>query len=176
MTSIVRAGLAVTAVAAFTALPASASAQAEMTREWGIDAGVEFGLGDQSYTSIGLPAQRLRIGFFRNPTFSIEPYGTLNYFKAEGLDDITAINLGTGLLYHFSPDRQANQVYVRPFAEMNYISGGGSDTDFGIGAGLGIKVPWRTRFAWRFEGAVGYAFDAEAATLNLGAGVSFFDP
>ena len=176
MQSIVRTGLALAAVAGVAVLPTVATAQAEMPREFGADAGITFGLGDQSYTSIALPAQRLRIGFFRNPTFSIEPYGALNYFKAEGGDGVTALNLGTGLLYHFSPDRQANQTYLRPFAEMNYISGDGSNTDFGVGAGLGIKVPWRSRFAWRFEGAVGYAFDAEAATLNLGAGLSYFDP
>lgn len=176
MTYIVRSTLAMASIAAVTVIPATAHAQAELPREFGIDAGVMFGLGDESFTSIGIPAQKLRIGFFRNATFSIEPYGTLNYFKQEGFDDVTSINLGTGLLYHFSPDREANQVYVRPFAEMNYISGGESNTDFGIGAGLGIKVPWRERFAWRFEAALGYAFDAEATTLNLGAGVSFFDP
>lgn len=168
-----RAAIATVALAVAAAVPAAAHAQADLPTEYGIDAGIEFGLGDQSYTSIGLPAQRFRVGFFRNPTFSIEPYGSLQYFKSEGGDGVTFIGVGTGVLYHLSANQAANQVYVRPFVQLEHVTD--ADTNFGVGAGLGVKVPWRRDFSWRFEAGLGYGFESEAAVLNLGAGLSFFN-
>ena len=151
----------------------------ESPKEYGIDAGVQFGLGNDSFTAIGIPAQRLRIGFFRSPTVSFEPYGGLTYRNSPGSESVTNLNLGAGLLYHLSPNRTDNQIYVRPFAQVNYINGSGnSDTQFGIGGGLGVKMPWRDRLATRLEAAIGYEFASDnfdsGATLNLLAGLSFF--
>ena len=149
-----------------------------MPREFGIDAGARIGFGDLDGTAIQLPAQNFRVGFFRSPVTSIEPYGALNYFGV-GDADLTQISFGTGLLYHFSPDRTVRQAYVRPFAQLDFISGGDdSETQFELGAGLGVKVPWQDRFAWRFEASLGYAIETDAlpggASLGLGAGLSFF--
>lgn len=151
-----------------------------MPREFGVDAGATFGFGDVDYTTIVLPAQNFRVGFFRSPTVSIEPYGSLRYAKVGSGDGSTNIILGSGLLYHFNPDRALNQAYVRPFAQVDFLSPGGGDSEaqFGVGAGLGLKVPWQERFAWRFEGAVGYAIETDnragGMTLGLLAGLSFF--
>lgn len=181
MKNAARLGVALAAAAVSLALPDTGRAQTiESPKEFGIDAGVLFGFGDLESTSISIPAQRLRIGFFRGPSYSFEPYLGLNYLKIDDFD-ATQINLGAGLLYHLSPDRTASQVFVRPFAELNYVGGDGdSETQFGIGAGLGVKVPWRERFATRWEAALGYAIEADdlpgGVTLNLGLGLSFFTP
>jgi hypothetical protein len=42
------------------------------------------------------------------------------------------------------------------------------------GAGLGIKVPWRTDLAWRLEANLGYGFDNKTGRLGLLAGLSYF--
>ena len=168
------AGLALVAAPA-AAQPAAGEPQ---PREFGLDAGASIGFGDLEGTAIQLPAQNFRVGFFRSPTTSIEPYGALNYFSV-GDADLTQVSVGTGLLYHFSPDRTRRQAYVRPFAELDFVSGGSdSETQFGLGAGLGVKVPWQDRFAWRFEASLGYAIETDALpggpTLGLLAGLSFF--
>ena len=157
---------------------AVAQVGAPMPREFGIDAGLSVGLGDLEGTAIQIPAQNLRIGFFRSPTVSIEPFGALNYFSI-GDADLTQVSVGTGLLYHFSPDRAVRQTYVRPFAQLDFISGGDeSETQFELGAGLGMKVPWQDRFAWRFEATLGYAIETDALpggpTVGVLAGLSFF--
>ena len=174
----VRLGLAAAAALALSA-PSLADAQTTPAREYGIDAGLQFGLGDAGFTTLDVPAQRLRIGFFRTPTVSIEPYGALSYQKPEGGDGFTSIGLGTGLLYHLSTDRSQSQTYIRPFVDLSYLNGGDdSDTQLGVGAGVGIKLPWQGNFAWRLEANVGYAFESDlrgsGATLGVGAGLSFF--
>ena len=160
------------------AVASTALAQDPLPREFGIDGGASIGFGDLEGTAIQLPAQNFRVGFFRSPVTSIEPFGALNYFSI-GDADVTQVTLGTGLLYHFSPARTSRQVYVRPFAAVDFISGGGeSETQFEVGGGLGVKVPWQDRFAWRFEASLGYAIEAGdlpgGATLGLLAGLSFF--
>ena len=177
MPRLARSALALAAIAC--AAPAAhAQVGAPLPREFGLDGGVTIGLGDLEGTAIQLPAQNFRVGFFRSPVTSIEPYGSLNFFSVDDVD-VTQITFGTGLLYHFSPDRTTRQAYVRPFAEVDFVSGeGDSEAQFGVGAGLGLKVPWQERFAWRFEGAVGYAVETDnragGMTIGLLAGLSFF--
>jgi hypothetical protein len=112
------------------------------------------------------------------PTVSIEPYGALSYRKIDDGDGLTQLTVGTGVLYHFTADRRSS-AYLRPFAELNYANGNDdSDTQFAVGAGLGVKRPWSDRFAWRVEGNLGYALESGdiPGGLTLGAtlGMSFF--
>lgn len=174
-----RIGIALTAAGLVLAAPSTGHTQTiESPKEFGVDAGLTFGFGDLDYTAVSIPAQQLRVGFYRGPTVSFEPYLGLNYFSA-GDEDATQVNLGAGLLYHLSASRLSNQLYVRPFAEINYVNAGDdSETQFGVGAGLGLKVPWRDRFATRWEAALGYAIESDdlpgGPTLRLGVGLSFF--
>lgn len=165
---------------------AAAIVQAPNSIEIGADAGALFGLGDKSSVSITLPAQRARVGFFLNndSRVSIEPAVGFGYSKTEGASGVTNYLLEAGALYHFRPARLITDVanraavsYVRPFVAFNGYSVGGAsknDNEFSAGAGIGVKVPYRTNIAIRAEANIGYGFDNEAARLGLNLGLSFF--
>ncbi len=164
----------------------AAIAQVPNTIELGADAGATFGLGDQSSVDFNFPAQRARVGFFLNndSRISIEPAIAFNYNKTEDAPGVTTYQIETGALYHFRPARLITDVanraavaYARPFVgfEGQSVGGGGrNDNEFFAGAGVGIKVPYRTNIALRAEANIGYGFDNEAARLGLSLGLSFF--
>jgi hypothetical protein len=161
---------------------AQTSAAAPNQLELGIDAGATFGLGDESSVQITLPASRLRVGFFLpNSRWSIEPATGLSWTKVEGADGVFVYNLEVGALYHLAPPSDISAippmsvVYVRPFLGVTGVSSGGNDdSEFFIGAGLGVELPWRPNLAWRLEANTGYGFDNQAFRLGLLAGMSFF--
>jgi hypothetical protein len=150
--------------------------------EFGIDAGATFGLGDQSSVQLTLPASRFRVGFFLpNSRWSIEPATFLSWTKVEDADGVFVYDLELGALYHLAPPTQLTSVpplsvvYVRPFMAVNgFSSGGDDDSEFVLGAGLGVELPWRPSLAWRLEANTGYGFDNQAFRLGLLAGLSFF--
>jgi hypothetical protein len=152
------------------------------TMEFGIDAGAQFGLGDVSTVQITLPAARARAGFFLNndSRWSIEPAAFLSYSKVEGGDGVFVYDLEAGALYHFRPPSAvtaatpASVAYVRPFIGVTGFTGDESDSEFSAGAGLGVKIPWRSGLAWRLEANTGYGFDNEAFRIGAFAGLSFF--
>jgi len=152
------------------------------TMEFGIDAGLQFGLGDVSTVQFTLPASRARVGFFLNndSRWSIEPAAGLSYSKAEGGDGVFVYDLEVGALYHFRPPSAitanvpASVMYVRPFVGVTGFTGDNSDSEFSAGAGFGVKIPWRSGFAWRLEANTGYGFDNEAWRIGALAGLSFF--
>ncbi len=172
---------------------ASAGAQAGSTvtnapntQEFGVDAGAAFGLGDRSSVNLTIPAARVRIGFFmnNNSRWSIEPAAGLAYSKTKDVPYIANYNLEIGALYHFSAPSQlydatrARVAYLRPFVGLIGVAtggdSGGSDSEMSIGAGYGVKIPWRQNMAFRLEGNAGYGLDNNALRLGAFAGVSFF--
>ena len=172
------------------AMVASSTARAQSavgsTTELGIDAGAVFGLGSQSSIDINVPGSRFRIGF-SNPgsRISLEPAAGFRYNKVEGQEGVFLYDLELGLLYHFRPitvltegsnRTRVTSPYVRPFVGVSGFSAGedASDSEVTAGAGLGIKLPWRTDLAWRLEANLGYGFDNEAGRLGLLAGLSYF--
>lgn len=181
------AALAVIAAAAFAA-PAAAQAGSARATELGVDAGATFGLGDQSSIDFALPGSRFRMGFFHpGSRFSIEPAAGFGYHKVEDSDGTFQYDLQLGVLYHFQPitvtrageggnTSRVLSTYVRPFVGLTgYSAGdGGSDSEVSLGAGLGVKIPWRADLAWRLEGNLAYGFDNEAARIGLLAGLSYF--
>ena len=157
------------------------------TVELGIDAGAVFGLGDESSISITLPAARARLGVVltNNTRWSLEPAALLSFTKVEGADAVLLYNLEGGMLYHFRPPadladaeseaaRRVTVAYVRPFVNLTGYTGEDGDSELSVGAGLGVKVPWRPQLAWRLEANFGYGFDNEAFRLGAFAGLSFF--
>jgi hypothetical protein len=156
-------------------LSASASAQRSLTKpspEVGMDAAVTFGLGNGQGTFTSIPAQSIHMGFFLSPALSIEPMFGLSSASGGGTT-ITTYNIGTGALYHFSPSRTANQLYVRPFVQIAGFSGSGvSDSQALFGVGGGIKIPVRDRIASRFE--ANFAHTDGSDMVGLVAGLSFY--
>ena len=173
-------GLLATAGSIASAQQRAASPPNEL--EFGIDAGATFGLGDQSSVQLTLPASRFRVGFFLpNSRWSIEPATFLSWTKVEDADGVFVYDLEVGALYHLAPPSDLHAtppvsvVYVRPFLGVQGASSGGNDdSEFFMGAGLGVELPWRQSLAWRLEANTGYGFDNKAFRLGLLAGLSFF--
>ena len=161
---------------------AQRSSSAPNTLEFGIDAGATFGLGDISSVQLTLPASRFRVGFFRpNSRWSIEPATFLSWTKVENADGVFVYDLELGAQYNLAPPSDITAptplsvVYVRPFIGVQGVSSGGrDDSEFFMGAGLGVKIPWRPNLAWRLEANTGYGFDNKAFRFGLLAGLSFF--
>ena len=180
------AALVALAAAALAAAPAAAQSAVGNATELGIDAGATFGLGSHSSIDFTLPGSRFRMGFFHpGSRISIEPAAGFGYHKVEGTSGVFNYDLQLGALYHFSPitiiregsgATRITAPYVRPFLGVTGFSGGSgsSDHEFSAGAGLGIKVPWRTDLAWRLEGNLAYGFSNKAGRLGLLAGLSYF--
>jgi len=127
-------------------------------------------------TSLSVPLQSIRAGFFINQDWSLEPSLGYSYTKIEGVDGISLLQLGFAGLYHLTPDRTHRQVYVRPFLGfLSASSGGNSNSDEQLGVGVGMKWPkLNGRMAWRGEVNIDHTFDAEVTALNLLFGISFF--
>lgn len=147
--------------------------------ELGLDAGVSFNISDPNVTTISIPVQDLRVGFFVSDRLSLEPRVALNYLKVEDSDALTSITAALGALVHFNPDRDRSQFYLRPFGGLAFVDfGDDSETQFSLGGGLGVKLPMAERFAARLEGAFAHAFETDALAgsdaVSLTVGFSFF--
>lgn len=143
--------------------------------ELGFDAGLSFGLDDPNTTALQIPISNFRVGIHTSDVLSIEPFGSINYAKVEGIPDaFTDYALGVGGLYHFSTSRTQSQLYVRPFlALIGGSAGGVSDSDIGVGVGVGMKWPkLNGRMALRGEGNV-LSVNSNTA-INFLFGLSFF--
>lgn len=147
--------------------------------ELGIDMGIGFGLDDPKTTAISLPMQSVRAGFFINDRVSIEPQMSLQHMNISGFGSTTSFGLGVGALFHFSPDRTRNQMYLRPMLGLVHASAfDESSTQASLGVGFGAKLPIMQRLAGRLEGTLGHAFETDNAagrtSIGLLAGLSFF--
>ena len=165
-------------------LGASAASAQDRPVELGIDAGLFVGLGDNSVTTINIPADAFRIGFFVQDNVSIEPKIRLNTISGNG-NTATSYLAELGLLYHFyRPGTrpmsypgpvQHSAFYLRPFAGIVGFSGGTSNTGGVLGIGAGMKVPLVSRLASRFEANIAHTFgDFSSNELGILAGLSFF--
>jgi len=154
------------------ALPCAAQAQNPI--EVGIDGALGTTFDSPRITSLAIPVNQLRVGFFTSPRISIEPFGSLDYGSIED-SHFTSVDFGVGALYHFGAARSAPQPYVRPFLQLDHKStssdfGGGGTTAFALGGGVGVKLPIANRFAWRLEAALAHTFEQD----NVRASNSLF--
>ncbi len=150
--------------------------------ELGVDGQIAFGLTSPTTTTIALPLQRFRVAFSSSGTLSWEPWVGLNYISQSG-SSITAADLGLGVLWTFAAQRGQPQWYVRPFLDLNhegasFTGTSSSDTQVGLGAGLGLKAPVSDRLSTRWEANLGHwgASGSRGAQTQLGllGGLSFF--
>ncbi len=182
----------VAVLAAVFAAASTAHAQARAatgSTELGVDGELGFNRfpGDNS-TIISLPLQRFRIGFNADQQLEWEPWGALNYISADR-SSATVLGLGFGALWHLNTNRAETQWYVRPFVDLTHTStsqdlqNGGtltfSTTQWGLGAGVGAKLPITDRFAARLEGNLDHRFQdgnnsPAGNIIGLLAGLSFF--
>lgn len=166
--------IALLAVAGSVASAQRAAASSPKVWELGVDAGLSFGLDDPNTTTLQIPVQNLRAGVHITPNWSVEPFLGYNYLKVEGVDAISTYQFGVGALYHFSTSRTQSQLYLRPqIAIVGFSGGGTSDSEAGIGVGIGMKWPkLGGRMAWRGEANV----TAINNQTSIGAlfGLSFF--
>lgn len=168
-------------IMALTALTLGGAAVASAQRpiELGIDGGVQFDLEEPKTTVIGLPFQAMRVGFFLSDKISLEPSVAFNWIKTSGEDSFSTLGLDAGLLYHFSTDASASQLYVRPLAGISRVSGGGESwNQFQVGGGLGVKLPMADRLKLRLEGNIRHGLESDdipsGTALGLTVGFSFF--
>lgn len=175
---------AVLALISFFALVNQAFGQGRPV-ELGLDAGFEIQLTDavngfdtDNVTVIAVPAQRFRVGFFVSDAVSIEPAVGFAYvnFSDESLTELSA---ALAILYHFTSDPDRPRFYLGIGGGLDLIDvGDASDTQFGIGGALGVKLPVGDQFAVRLEADYvrGFESDDRLGTHNLAAlvGFSFF--
>jgi hypothetical protein len=165
------AGLAV--IVALAGAAPLANAQARPI-ELGIDGALSIGLEEPRVTVVAIPFQQFRVGFFMSPRTSIEPTLSINHISVQDVD-LTTISLGVGVLFHTHGDRTRSQIYFRPFAGFTSLSGdAGSESGANLGLGVGLKAPFASRLASRFEAFLAHDFDAEASSIGILFGLSFF--
>ncbi len=166
------------------ALPALASAQGRPI-ELGIDAlslGVDvFSAFGQTatVTTVSVPEGSFRAGFFVGDQVSVEPRIAFDYVKVEDVDAVTVGTFSLGALYHFTPERQSSQVYLRPVGSISFVDfGGQSASQVFLGVGLGVKQPILGQLATRLELEFAHGFDnddfANVNSLAAVFGFSFF--
>jgi opacity protein-like surface antigen len=175
--------------AALTALPRALAAQGRPgSVELGFDAGFEFSnvenldvggdngeieFGDEFH--VGIPIQRFRVGYHASDNISLEPSVGLDYDKVEDPTDgsdqndvsVTNLTFGMALLIHFRADPDNPVVYgiARGTYNLTDVNTGDDEDDddsatqFGLGGGLGIKLPVADRLDVRLEGTYERRFE-----------------
>lgn len=158
--------------------------------ELGFDGGFEFSnvedlvlddatrieSGDQF--RIGIPIQRFRVGYHASDLISIEPSIGLDYLKIEDPQDDsdaadlsrTDLQLGLGILIHFRRDPDNPVAYGIARGSYNLVDENRgavpdeqeeSASQFGAGAGVGVKLPAADRLDVRLEGMYERRFEKE---------------
>ncbi len=160
-------------------VPGGAAFAQQGAVEFGVDAGYELSIVDNSdnVSSVGIPLQNLRIGFFVSDAVSIEPSVALAILSSGGTT-LTTFSGAASLLYHLSQDPAQSRMYLRGGAGIAVIDlGSNSVNQMGVSGGIGVKAP-AGPLAIRIEGHGGYSFENDdlASSIDLGVlfGISFF--
>ncbi len=145
--------------------------------ELGVDGLFALKVNDPTATVLTLPVQRFRIGFPASDRLTVEPAFHVNYFSVGG-ESAKEFGGELGLLYHFSANSKSSQVFVHPVVGVQIVADGSTETRFGAGAGIGVKVPAGSRLAARLEAAYFHGFKGSAGAasdeIRLSIGLSFF--
>ena len=165
-------------VLAFVAVAPSVQAQrSHRPVEFGVDAGVTFGLDDPNLTVVSIPVQDFRVGFLMSDDIALEPRMHLNSIHGDG-GSITSYAFELGVVWTPGGDRVGKGLYGRPFlgvAGAN-ITDFGSDNNGFAGLGVGLKIPFSDRrLATRMEANYTHGFGSgDSNAIALLIGLSFF--
>lgn len=173
------------ALAVLTFLIAGPLGAQDRPLELGLDAAFVVSLTDDAngmetdnITVIGVPFQRLRVGFFISDRFEIEPILQFNFVNV-GDSDLLQLGLFVDGAYHFTSDPARPRAYLTASGGLDLLSADDeSDTQWVFGGGVGVKLPVADQLAVRLEGGVRRAFESDdrLGATNLAAlvGLSFF--
>src|SRR5438477_8214818 len=144
-------------VATFVVLGVSAAGaqQKPFTIEVGADAAFSvvsetFGTTTENTTTLSVPVQAIRLGFFSGDRLEVEPRVGLSLFHS-GSATFTEYSAQLGVLYHLNSNAPGNKVYIRPFVGVRgeACTGGSGDHQVMLEGGLGVKITCAMRFATR---------------------------
>jgi hypothetical protein len=162
------------ALALVTVLPSSVVAQPTGVLEFGLDAGFAVSFIDDeedAVVAVGLPSadfsrllQNLRVGYFTTPAFEVETSLGFSYLS-QGGDSVWRLGLGLDGLYHpgGTGELPAGGSFFVRFGGLVDVIGNDSNTNtqLGIAAGLGTKLPLGPRWALRAEAGGARRFEAD---------------
>jgi opacity protein-like surface antigen len=135
------------------------------------------GLSQPNVLSVSLPFQLVRAGFFVSDAISIEPALGFAFEDTEDVGSLTALDLLANVLYHF-PSAGGPEFFVKAggvFSWANFSPDTGSSdssTQFGLGAGAGVKLPIVDRLKFRL--GLNYIYQFESKEDGLPASSNIF--
>lgn len=158
------------------AVPTLAFAQAKPVVEIGTDLGLTMLTSDgETYTLLNIPGQgilgapTIRATFFAGRSLTVEPQLALTWLSGDGGTQ-TRVGLGGQIGYLFNGST-AKSLYLAGSLAWLSSSDEITDTDFGFGGKLGVRVPCGSSVGVRFEGGYRRWFDHEINEITLGVGV-----
>ena len=139
--------------------------------EIGMDAAFQF-LFEGPWT-LSVPIQQARFGFMVSDRLSVEPRFAFSHFDNGA--SVTALQAGLHLLHYFQPMAAGARPYVTEGVTFLFLDvGGASDTQFQLGAGIGVLLPIVSRLFWRLEARYDRAFSPRGNGVAALFGLSFF--
>ena len=155
-----------------TALAVNLAAQRPV--EIGMDAAFQFLFeGGATAWTLSVPIQQARFGFMASDRLSVEPRFAFSHFDNGA--SVTALQAGLHLLHYFQPTAGGSRPYITVGGTLLFVdAGGNSDTQFQLGAGIGVLLPIVSRLFGRLEARYDRAFSPEVNQVAALFGLSFF--
>jgi hypothetical protein len=134
----------------------------------------------ETVTLVGVPAPGLffvgpgaYLSYFVNEKFAVEPQLGLFFVSGDG-DSSHALSLGARLTY-LAAGRERRSLYVFGAGSLLSLGFDGSETDGGVGGGVGFRFPVRDAGAIRVEGRYDHYFenDVDVFGFSIGLGLMF---
>ena len=150
-------------------------------QQQGVELGADVGAGlmfadGSTLFSLTTPTS-IRVGVPVGQKMSVEPRFLLNLITGEG-ETVTGIDLTPAVMLALGPDARRGP-YVALLPQLRYTSAfGESATQFGAGAGVGVRIRKSERFGFRVEGQFMHNFENDdffgTNEINALIGFSFF--
>ena len=140
--------------------------------EIGMDAAFQF-LFEGPWT-LSVPIQQARFGFMASDRLSVEPRFAFSH--VDNGASVTTLQAGLHLLYYYQPTAGGARPYVTVGGTFTFLDVGfrGSDTQFQLGAGIGVLLPIVSRLFGRLEARYDRAFSPGVNQVAALFGLSFF--